>query len=102
MGYLHEGHQSLIKRAAQENERVVVSVFVNPMQFGPTEDLDSYPRDLEHDEALCEASGANLIFHPEPAEMYLPDFCTFVDMKGITKGLCGKSSSPFSWGMYCG
>lgn len=91
MGYLHEGHQSLIKRAVEENDRVVVSVFVNPMQFGPTEDLDSYPRDLKHDEALCEASGANLIFHPEPEEMYLPDFCTFVDMKGITKGLCGKS-----------
>jgi pantoate--beta-alanine ligase len=91
MGYLHEGHQSLIKRAAEENDRVVVSIFVNPMQFGPAEDLDSYPRDLEHDKTLCEATGANLIFHPEPAEMYLPDFCTFVDMNAVTKGLCGKS-----------
>ncbi|MHB8061012.1 MAG: pantoate--beta-alanine ligase [Ruminiclostridium sp.] len=91
MGYLHEGHQSLIKRAALENDRVVVSIFVNPMQFGPSEDLDSYPRDLEHDAALCEATGVNLIFYPETSEMYSPDFCTFVDMKVLTEGLCGKS-----------
>lgn len=91
MGYLHEGHQSLIKRAALENDRVVVSIFVNPMQFGPSEDLESYPRDLEHDAALCEKTGAHLIFHPEAQEMYMPDFCSFVDMNGLTKGLCGKS-----------
>ena len=91
MGYLHEGHQSLIKRAVAENDRVVVSVFVNPMQFGPTEDLDSYPRDLEADAALCEATGAALIFHPEPEEMYTDGFCSFVDMNGLTKELCGKS-----------
>ena len=69
MGYLHEGHQSLIKKAVEENDKVVVSIFVNPMQFGPTEDLASYPRDLEKDSALCESTGANLIFHPEPSEM---------------------------------
>jgi pantoate--beta-alanine ligase len=91
MGYLHEGHQSLIKRAALENDRVVVSIFVNPMQFGPSEDLGSYPRDLDRDVALCKATGTDIIFHPEATEMYLPDFCTFVDMNVLTGGLCGKS-----------
>ena len=91
MGYLHEGHQSLIKRAVEENDRVVVSIFVNPMQFGPTEDLDSYPRDLEKDSALCEATGANLIFHPEPEEMYTDGFCSYVDMSVLTEELCGLS-----------
>lgn len=91
MGYLHEGHKSLIERANKENDKVVVSIFVNPMQFGPTEDLESYPRDLERDSAVCEDAGANLIFHPEPSEMYAEDFCTFVDMNGLTKGLCGKT-----------
>ena len=91
MGYLHEGHQSLIKRAVEENDRVVVSIFVYPMQFGPTEDLDSYPRDLEKDSALCESTGANLIFHPEPEEMYTDGFCSYVDMSGLTEELCGLS-----------
>ena len=70
MGYLHEGHASLIKRARQENDRVVVSVFLNPTQFAPTEDLDRYPRDFDHDCKLCEEMGADLVFHPEPSEMY--------------------------------
>lgn len=91
MGYLHEGHQSLIARAVHENDRVVVSIFVNPMQFGPQEDLATYPRDLIHDTQLCEETGAHLIFHPMPEEMYLPDFCSFVDMNGLTEGLCGKT-----------
>ncbi len=91
MGYLHEGHKSLIKQAVLENDRVVVSIFVNPMQFGPSEDLESYPRDLEHDAALCEKTGAHLIFNPEAQEMYMPDFSSFVDMNGLTQGLCGKS-----------
>ena len=91
MGYLHEGHKSLIERAVKENDRVVVSVFVNPIQFGPTEDLESYPRDLERDSKLCEEAGASLIFHPEKEEMYFDDFCTYVDMDGLTKGLCGKT-----------
>ena len=91
MGYLHEGHQSLIQRAVEENDRVVVSIFVNPMQFGPNEDLESYPRDLEKDSLLCEETGAALIFNPQPEEMYTGDFCSFVDMTGLTKGLCGKS-----------
>lgn len=91
MGYLHEGHKSLIDKAVEENDRVVVSVFVNPIQFGPSEDLASYPRDLERDAALCEQAGANLIFHPADGEMYFDDFCTFVDMDDLTKGLCGKT-----------
>ena len=91
MGYLHEGHKSLIVKAVSENDRVVVSDFVNPTQFGANEDLESYPRDIERDAAICEAAGASLVFHPEPEEMYFPDNCTFVDMDGLTKGLCGKS-----------
>ena len=91
MGFLHEGHKSLVDRAVKENDRVVVSVFVNPMQFGPTEDLDKYPRDLAADTRLCEAAGANLIFNPEPEEMYDEGFCSFVDMNGPTAELCGKS-----------
>ncbi|MBQ6994955.1 MAG: pantoate--beta-alanine ligase [Lachnospiraceae bacterium] len=91
MGFLHEGHQSLIIKAVEENDRVVVSDFVNPTQFGPKEDLASYPRDIEHDAKLCEEAGADLIFHPEPEEMYAQDYCTFVDMDGLTKGLCGKT-----------
>lgn len=91
MGYLHEGHQSLIARAAAENDRVVVSDFVNPIQFAPNEDLASYPRDLDRDARLCENTGAHLLFNPEPEEMYAEDFCTFVDMDRLTKGLCGKT-----------
>ena len=91
MGYLHEGHQSLIERAVKENDRVVVSDFVNPTQFAPNEDLESYPRDLDRDAALCEKAGANVIFHPEPEEMYAKDACTFVDMRALTKNLCGKT-----------
>lgn len=91
MGYLHEGHESLIKKASEENDRVVVSIFVNPIQFGPKEDLSTYPRDLERDSIVCERAGANIIFHPENEEMYFEDFSTYVDMNGLTSGLCGKS-----------
>ncbi len=91
MGYLHEGHKSLIDKAVEQNDKVVVSVFVNPMQFGPTEDLESYPRDMDRDAALCEKAGASLIFHPEPEEMYDDNFSSFVDMNTLTGGLCGKT-----------
>ena len=91
MGYLHEGHGSLISRAREENDKVVVSIFVNPMQFGPGEDLESYPRDLEKDSAYCESLGADLIFHPEPSEMYTDGFCSYVDMSVLTEELCGLS-----------
>ena len=91
MGYLHEGHKSLIDAARRENDKVVVSIFVNPMQFGPTEDLASYPRDLEKDAAFCESLGADLIFHPEPEEMYHKGFSSYVDMSILTEELCGLS-----------
>ena len=91
MGYLHEGHGSLITKARENNDKVVVSIFVNPMQFGPTEDLDSYPRDLEKDSKYCESLGVDLIFHPEPSEMYHDDFSSYVDMSVLTEELCGLS-----------
>ena len=91
MGFLHEGHKSLILRAAAENDRVVVSDFVNPTQFGPGEDLESYPRDLNRDAALCEDAGAALIFNPEVEEMYAGDASTFVNMTGPSEDLCGMS-----------
>ena len=91
MGYLHEGHRSLIERAVKENDKVIVSVFVNPTQFGPTEDLESYPRDLNADSVLCENAGPALIFAPEVSEMYAEDFTTYVNTSGVTAELCGKS-----------
>lgn len=91
MGYLHEGHASLIDASHRDNDRTVVSDFVNPMQFGPTEDLESYPRDLERDAALAEAHGADIIFNPEPSEMYHEGFSSFVDMTVLTQELCGLS-----------
>jgi pantoate--beta-alanine ligase len=89
MGYLHEGHKSLIKTASNDNSKVVVSVFVNPIQFGANEDLDSYPRDIERDSKICEAAGADLIFNPSPGEMYGENFCTYIDVEGLTENLCG-------------
>lgn len=90
MGYLHEGHKSLIERAVKENDRVVVSDFVNPTQFGPNEDFESYPRDINADAKLCDEAGASIIFYPEADEMY-DNALTFIDMNKITKVLCGKS-----------
>ncbi|MBQ7447359.1 MAG: pantoate--beta-alanine ligase [Eubacterium sp.] len=89
MGYLHEGHGSLVTAARKENDKVVVSIFVNPIQFAPNEDLATYPRDLEKDSAYCESLGADVIFHPEPEEMYHKNFTTFVDMTLLTEELCG-------------
>ena len=91
MGYLHKGHKSLIDRACKENDKVVVSVFVNPTQFGPGEDLATYPRDIQRDAALCEDAGAALIFNPEPEEMYFDDFHTYVTMESLSDELCGKT-----------
>lgn len=90
MGFLHEGHASLIKRAREENDRVAVSVFVNPTQFGPNEDLEAYPRDFERDSALCEGIGADLIFHPEPEDMY-DNPCAYVSIEKLSDNLCGKT-----------
>ncbi|OCA99698.1 pantoate--beta-alanine ligase [Clostridium beijerinckii] len=89
MGSLHEGHESLIKRAVEENDKVVVSVFVNPTQFGPNEDFDSYPRNINKDLELCINAGAAIVFNPEPSEMYYGDKSTSVSVSGLTSVLCG-------------
>lgn len=91
MGYLHEGHQSLIKRSAAENDVTVVSVFVNPIQFGIGEDLETYPRDLSRDMAKAEEAGATALFHPQVSDMYPEGYNSFVEVEGITGLLCGKS-----------
>jgi len=91
MGFLHAGHKSLIDRARAENCRVVVSIFVNPIQFGPGEDLAAYPRDLERDLETCRAAGAEAVFFPETSEMYPPEARTLVTMTGLTETLCGAS-----------
>ena len=91
MGYLHEGHASLIERARRECDKVIVSDFVNPIQFGPKEDLATYPRDFEADCKLCEGLGADLIFHPEPSEIYLDGFHSYVGVDTLSTELCGKS-----------
>ena len=90
MGFLHEGHASLIKKCREENDIVVVSDFVNPTQFGPTEDLEAYPRDFERDSKLCESLGADMIFCPEPSEMY-HDPHAFVSIDTLSETLCGKT-----------
>ncbi|MDB5083364.1 MAG: pantoate--beta-alanine ligase [Bacilli bacterium] len=91
MGYLHEGHASLITRAKEECDVVVVSVFVNPLQFGPHEDLDRYPRDLERDAQLATKSGAAILFHPSAQEMYPSQVLTTVSVQQVTDRLCGAS-----------
>lgn len=89
MGYLHAGHRSLIEKARQENDRVIVSIFVNPTQFGPNEDFASYPRDLGRDMALCQGAGADWVFAPEAAAMYPQESLIMVDVRGLGDQLCG-------------
>jgi len=91
MGYLHDGHLALVKRARAECGFVVVSIFVNPAQFGPQEDLEDYPRDLEGDLAACERAGADLVFSPPVDEVYPPGFSTYVEVQGLSSVLCGVS-----------
>jgi pantoate--beta-alanine ligase len=91
MGYLHEGHASLMRAARQESDVVVLSIFVNPTQFGPTEDLDKYPRDMERDTRIAREAGADYIFHPAPGAMYPDGFQTYVSVERLTKGYCGVS-----------
>jgi pantoate--beta-alanine ligase len=89
MGALHEGHESLIKKAVSENDKVIVSVFVNPTQFGPNEDYNSYPRDINKDLEICLNAGANVVFNPEPSEMYFDNRSTSVSVSKLTSVLCG-------------
>lgn len=91
MGYLHEGHLSLIEKCAADNDVTVVSVFVNPTQFGPNEDLETYPRDLERDKQLASQAGADVMFTPAPDEMYPDGYCTYITVEGLSGVLCGKS-----------
>lgn len=92
MGYLHEGHASLVDTAVRQCDRVVASVFVNPTQFGPNEDLEDYPRDFDRDKALLEAHGCHLVFHPSVEEMYPAGAATYVEiLSDMPKQLCGKS-----------
>ena len=92
MGYLHEGHLSLIRRARQENDLVVVSVFVNPTQFGPNEDLAAYPRDTERDTAMMRATGTDIAFFPTAEALYPQGYATYVQVEGpMTQTLCGRS-----------
>lgn len=92
MGYLHEGHASLVDTAVSQCDRVVASVFVNPTQFGPNEDLEDYPRDFDRDKALLEAHGCHLVFHPSVEEMYPAGAATYVEiLSDMPKQLCGKS-----------
>ncbi len=89
MGFLHEGHGSLIEKAKNENDKVIVSIFVNPTQFGPNEDLDNYPRNLEGDKTLVTSKGGDLIFAPEVNEMYPEEIYTFVNTSVLDNNLCG-------------
>lgn len=91
MGYLHEGHASLIRRSAEENGLTVISIFVNPLQFGPNEDFERYPRDEERDRAVAAEAGANVIFMPSVEEMYPRPMRTAVSVRGVTERLCGAS-----------
>jgi pantoate--beta-alanine ligase len=89
MGYLHKGHMSLVERARKECDIVIVSIYVNPTQFGPNEDLEKYPRDFERDSKLCEEAGTDVIFFPSNEEMYPKRYLTFIEVKGLSKKLCG-------------
>lgn len=91
MGALHEGHASLVRRSAAENARTLVSIFVNPTQFGPNEDLAKYPRTLEADLKLCEQAGADAVFTPTKEMMYPPGFCSWITVEGLGDRLCGAS-----------
>lgn len=91
MGYLHEGHLSLVRLAKNDCGKVVVSVFVNPTQFGPDEDLDRYPRDFEGDEQKCREEGVAAVFYPDATELYPSDFSTWVVEEALSAPLCGRS-----------
>jgi len=89
MGALHEGHLSLLRAAKKDNDIVVVSIFVNPLQFGPGEDFERYPRDLEGDSEKLRKEGVDILFFPDMREMYPSDFRTYVEVEGLSEKLCG-------------
>lgn len=91
MGFLHKGHRSLIERARKENDAIIVSIFVNPTQFGPNEDYDNYPKDLESDMKMCEKCGVDLIFNPNPENIYEMHHKTYINVEDISGQLCGLS-----------
>jgi pantoate--beta-alanine ligase len=91
MGYLHEGHLALMRKAKTLGDCVVVSIYVNPTQFGPNEDLSKYPRDFERDRKLCEGVDVDIVFYPPDAEMYPPHYQTYVEVGEVTRNLCGLS-----------
>jgi len=91
MGYLHEGHLSLMREAKKYGDILIVSIFVNPTQFGPNEDLDKYPRDFQGDESKCNSVGVDIIFYPTPENMYPENYQTYVEVQEVTKNLCGAS-----------
>lgn len=91
MGFLHEGHKSLIEKASIQNHRVVVSIFVNPLQFDNANDLNTYPQDVEKDNEICSEAGVHVVFRPTVEEMYPSGFCSYIDMTGITDQLCGAT-----------
>jgi pantoate--beta-alanine ligase len=99
MGYFHEGHLSLMRWARENADTVLVSLFVNPAQFGPAEDLDRYPRDLERDQDLARESGVDILFTPQADEVYSPNHDTWVDVPGLSTYLCGQSRPHFFRGV---
>lgn len=99
MGALHEGHLSLMRAAARENDAAAASIFVNPTQFAPHEDLDRYPRMLDRDLELAESAGIQAVFTPAPQTMYPPDFSTWITVEGVSQGLCGASRPHFFRGV---
>ncbi len=90
MGALHEGHLQLIRETRKRSDILVVSVFINPIQFGPKEDFREYPRDFEGDRKKCEKEGVDIIFYPDAKEMYPENFCTYVEVEKLTEPLCGR------------
>ena len=95
MGFLHSGHTSLIDRARAEADVLIVTLFVNPAQFAPNEDLDTYPKDFKRDRELCEAHGADVLFAPTPDEMYYPDQSVWINEEKLSQKLCGASRPVF-------